>query len=990
MARRTASSRLDAQTLEQRTQAIGRKLFSAAKREHQRLSVLNRWTAQVMSWCLSDPAVKASVLRFIDVLPGLHSSREVARHIREYFTPKIRLPAALRLGAALAGPGLLTRGALAAVVRQLVEQVARQFIAEHHPEGVDRLLRALAERGMACSVDILGEQVLSEAEASRYAAQCAELLRHAVSSYAQLPEAARLKTCGPLINLSVKPSALTPRFDPISPAESVARASERLLPLLRAAAGANALINLDMEHYELRDLTLELAKHILKRPESAQGAGIGIVIQAYLQDAETVTEDLLQWVAAEERTLTVRLVKGAYWDSEIATARQRHWPVPVHELKGLTDLAFERLTLRLLQAHPAVTTAVASHNIRSIAHAVAAAEALGVPKQQLEFQFLYGMGEPIQAAVASLGYPVRIYTPIGELIPGMAYLVRRILENTANESFLRQDFFRERSSEELLRQPAHTGGVQVAPAEEDAERWPGEPPADFSQLSHREAMREALQTIKASLGRSYPLFLGGQAVETGQWQEVRNPAQPSQLIGRAAMAGAAEVDRAVQAAHGALAEWSLTPARERCAALRRAAGLMRDCREELAAWMVVEVGKTWREADADIVEAIEFLEYYSHAMLELGDGKPLLQAPGERNAYFYQPRGVAAVIAPWNFPSAILTGMAAAALAAGNAVILKPAEQSPVIAAQIAQLLRAAGIPPGAVQYLPGTGEAGAALVAHPGVHLIMFTGSKAVGLAILETCSKPPPGQRFVKHVVAEMGGKNAVIIDADADLDAAVAGTLRSAFFFGGQKCSAASRVIIHEAVYERFLERLSAAADRLVLGDPSDPATDIGPLIETEAQRRLHAAAERAATVGRVVYRYPAERVPHSGHFVGPVIVSDVPAADPLASEELFGPLLCAFRARSFEQALAMANDSAYALTGGVYSRSPRHLERAALAFEVGNLYLNRPITGARVGRQPFGGHKLSGLGTKAGGPDYLAQLMVPRVVCTDTTRYGIPME
>jgi RHH-type proline utilization regulon transcriptional repressor/proline dehydrogenase/delta 1-pyrroline-5-carboxylate dehydrogenase len=282
------------------------------------------------------------------------------------------------------------------------------------------------------------------------------------------------------------------------------------------------------------------------------------------------------------------------------------------------------------------------------------------------------------------------------------------------------------------------------------------------------------------------------------------------------------------------------------------------------------------------------------------------------------------------------------------------------------------------------------ALVRHPGTHTILFTGSKTVGLSIIETCGKVPAGQRFVKRVVAEMGGKNALIVDADADLDAAVHGTLHSAFGYGGQKCSAASRVIVHEAVYDRFLSRLAAATDRLVVGDPADPGTDVGPLIDATAQRRLTDAIARARVVGTIAYEPPASRLPLHGFFVGPTIAAEIPPRDMLANEELFGPLLCVFRAKTFEEALVLANDTDYALTGSVYSRSPSHIEEAIHAFDVGNLYLNRPTTGAMVGRQPFGGHRLSGVGTKAGGPDYLLQLLASKTICTNTTRYGTPLE
>ncbi|MBI4341513.1 MAG: bifunctional proline dehydrogenase/L-glutamate gamma-semialdehyde dehydrogenase [Candidatus Omnitrophica bacterium] len=982
--------RLEPHALEQRTQAIGRELFAAARREHAHLSSVNRWTAHVLSWCLGDPKVKGSVLRFIDVLPSLKTPRDIAQHVLDYFpTTDLQLPGALRLGTRLARPRLLTQGALAAMVRHMTEQVARQFIAESAPEASVQAIRALASRGATCSLDVLGEQVLSEPEANRYAAQCASLLAECASAYAAIAEDA-LSSCGPRVNLSIKPSALSPRFDPISPPQSVERAASRLLPLIEQAASHSALVNLDMEQYELRDLTLALAQRALLH-EGARNTHLGVVIQAYLQDAEPSTEELLEWLRRHERTLTVRLVKGAYWDAEVAAAAQCHWSAPVWPQKAQTDAAYEALTRRLLEAYPLVTTAIASHNLRSIAHAMAVAETLGLAKDQLEFQLLYGMGEAIHAAIRSRGYPVRVYTPIGELIPGMAYLVRRILENTANESFLRQEFLDERRTEELLSPPAPDAAGPATAAQQTTGLSYTQPLINFALRDTGPRLQQAQQTAAATLGRHYPLLIGGQAVETVASLTARNPAHPQQIIGIVSQAGRAEVDRAVACAAQAQPAWARTPAPERITCLRRAAALMRRQRDELMALAVLEVGKTWREADIEIVEAIEYLEYYGLQMEALSAGKAVDRVPGEHNVYRYRPRGVAVVIAPWNFPAAILTGMTSAALATGNAAIVKPAEESSVIAARIVALLCEAGVPEGVVQFLPGVGEkVGSALVEHPQTHAVLFTGSKAVGLSIVQACAKVPVGQRFVKHVVTEMGGKNAIIIDADADLDAAVSGILRSAFSYAGQKCSAASRLIVHEAAYERLLPRLIAATDRLVIGDPADPSTDMGPLIDETAQQRLRQAGERAHRVASVAYEYPGSRMPSEGYFAAPMLVAEVDPADPLATQELFGPLACLFRVKTFEEALRLANATDYALTGGVYSRSPSHIARAIDSFDVGNLYLNRPITGAMVGRQPFGGHRLSGLGTKAGGPDYLLQLMIPQTIAVNTTRHSIPLE
>jgi RHH-type proline utilization regulon transcriptional repressor/proline dehydrogenase/delta 1-pyrroline-5-carboxylate dehydrogenase len=983
------ATRLDPEAIEARTQSIGRELIATAKRAHEHFSVLNRWTEQVLSWCMGDASLKGTVLRFIDVLPSLESSRAVARHVREYFPRSDRrLPAALRLGSSLTRGGLLTAPAVAAIVRELVERVAGQFIAESRTEGIRRVVGELAAVGAACSVDVLGEQVLSEAESEAYAAEYSAILDEIAAAYASLPASDGLPRCGPLVNVSVKPTALTPRFDPICPAESVDRAQARLDGILAHAAESGAVVNLDMEEYAVRDLTIELAKRLLGQ---SWPPSLGIVIQAYLRDSEAVLEDVLGWLAAHDRRVAVRLVRGAYWDHEVALARRNHWPVPVYEDKAATDAAFERLTERLLGAFPRVSTAIASHNLRSIAHAMAVAEALDLPRDGFEFQLLYGMGEAIREAIAARGHPVRVYTPVGQLVPGMGYLVRRLLENSSNESFLRRDFLAAGGPEEMLRAPRQSpvGSAGVG-ASSPTRPWAGEPPSDFSRAGDREAIGRGLERVRERLGARHPLRLGEEVVETTAWLTARSPAALDQILGEVALASPADAERAVEIALAAGRGWARTAVGERVACLRRAAALMRAERGTLAAWEILEVGKTWREADADVVEAIDYLEYYGDQMEGLAGGRPLLQAPGERNTYAYAPRGVAAVIAPWNFPLAIAAGMTSAALVSGNPVIFKPAEQSSLIGMELVRLLHAAGVPPGVLQCLPGAGEtAGAALVRHPQVALILFTGSKDVGLEIVAAAGRVVPGQRSVKHVVAEMGGKNALIVDADADLDAAIAGTLTSAFGYAGQKCSAASRLIVLEAVADRFLARLAAATDRLVIGDPADPCTDMGPLIDAAAEARLSAAIAEAAAAGTVVYRYPEARLPRRGFFVGPLIVAGLAPEHRLSREELFGPLLCVFRVGTFAEALALANDTDYALTGGVYSRSPANIAAAREEFDVGNLYVNRPITGALVGRQPFGGHRLSGLGTKAGGPDYLLQLMVPRTVSEDTRRHGTPL-
>jgi RHH-type proline utilization regulon transcriptional repressor/proline dehydrogenase/delta 1-pyrroline-5-carboxylate dehydrogenase len=446
------------------------------------------------------------------------------------------------------------------------------------------------------------------------------------------------------------------------------------------------------------------------------------------------------------------------------------------------------------------------------------------------------------------------------------------------------------------------------------------------------------------------------------------------------------VDAAVAAAREAYPAWRDLPAEDRSEVLHRAADLLERDRFDLAGVMVVESAKPWAEADGDVCEAIDYLRYYAARGEQLSRAQPLNDPPGEENEYFYEGRGVTAVLAPWNFPLAIITGMSVGALAGGNAVILKPAAQSPIIAYRLVELLHEVGVPPGVVQYLPGPGgEVGRALVAHPGVDNIAFTGSSAVGLGIIEAASKTQPGQRNVKRIVAEMGGKNAIIIDDDADLDQAIHATVMSAFGYAGQKCSACSRLIIVGSAYEPTLERLRNAVLSLVSGPPHDPATQVPPVISADAREKIIGYIEEGKRTCTLVAQGAGSEAA-DGYYVLPTVFADVPLDSPLAQEEIFGPVLSVFRAPDFEEAIEIAMKSQFALTGGVFSRNPRNIDLARRAFRVGNLYINRKITGAVVGRHPFGGLAMSGFGEKAGGPDYVRQFMEPRVVSENTVRRG----
>jgi len=693
-------------------------------------------------------------------------------------------------------------------------------------------------------------------------------------------------------------------------------------------------------------------------------------------------------------------VKGAYWDYETAIADQNDWEPPVFMNKWESDVNYEKQTRFLLENYQLLRPAFGSHNIRSISHALALAETLGVPKKCIEFQLLYGMADQIKDALVEMGHRVRVYTPYGQLLPGMAYLVRRLLENTANQSFLRASFIEHVSEAELLQNPADYGASlnHTSPQREQGTSdtssqhknhepmFKNEAPIDFSQEVGRAAQREALTKVSAQLGKTYPLLIAGKAIETRDTLTSVNPGKSSQLVGKVAKASPEQAKQTVAAASKAFDAWRDRPVEERAVMLDKAADLMHARRFELNAWIILEAGKQWREADGEVCEAIDFCRYYAAEMRKLA--KPQRRdLTGEENEYFYEPRGVSVVLGPWNFPLAIPCGMVVASLVTGNPTIIKPAEQTSIIAAQMVNILHEAGIPKEVLHYLPGVGEEiGPVLVNHPEVALIVFTGSRAVGLLINRQAAETPAGQPFVKKVITEMGGKNAIIVDDDADLDQAVAGTLAAAFGYQGQKCSAASRVIVLQAVYDIFLNRLVEAAKAIRVMPAEEPGSFVGPVIDEESRQRILKYIEIGKKEARLVHATDIGNLAEQGYFVGPHIFADVPSTAKIAQEEIFGPVLAIIKAKDMDEALKIANGTEYALTGGLFSRSPANIARIRREFRVGNLYINRKITGAIVDRQPFGGFKMSGIGSKAGGPDYLLQFVNPRCITENTMRHG----
>jgi len=969
-------------SIEPEIQRLARTLYQKAAQHKPSLFEAQDLLGRMIDWSLEDESLRIALFRFVDVLPSLESSAEIGRHLEEYFA---RVDHALG-GLVFLAQALHAGTLVAPVVRRNVIKLARRFIAEESGAQLGRVLTDLRKEPAAFTLDVVGEATVSDLEAAAMQQRYLDLLRRLAAVGDRWPACAQIDESPngkiPRVNLSVKLSSLCARFDPLDP-NSAAVVAERLRELFREAAKLAAAVTVDMEQYAFKDLTLAIFRGVLEEKEFHAGPHAAIALQAYLRDAEKDVRELIRWARRQKRRIGVRLVKGAYWDSEIAWAKQKGWPIPVFLDKTETDANYERLSRVLLESHDVIDPAFGSHNLRSLAHAVVAAKELGIPPNGYEIQMLYGMAEPIRRAIIQNGQRVRVYLPVGELLPGISYLIRRLMENTSNTSFLRQTYADKKDIASLIKAPAVAIGqmtnaaVPVPSQSSHVGEFRNEPLLDFSRRENRERFAETLEEVRAEFKNH------GKKRGSGQWLESVNPANPKEIVGRVRITGMEEADEAIEAATRFFPEWRGTPARDRVKIFFDAARIMRQQRWELAAWEVFEVGKGWREADADVTEAIDYLEYYAREMLRLAPPRETQQLPSESNAYFYEPRGVAAIIAPWNFPLAILTGMTAAALVTGNCALMKPAEQSPMMAVHLLGILREAGLPGDACQLLQGGGEVGAHLVRSPRVHLIAFTGSRDVGLEILREAYTHRPGQDYVKRVVCEMGGKNAVLVDNDADLDEAVVHIIDSAFGYQGQKCSAASRLILLDEVHDRLLARLVEAVRSLIIGPPEDPRNAIGPVIDGGAKDRIAEYIRLGKKEAQCLLEMNA---PTEGYFVGPAICSDVDPHSRIAQEEIFGPVLSVIRARDFDHALEIANDCQFALTGGVFSRSPAHIDKARREFRVGNLYINRGITGAIVERQPFGGLKLSGIGSKAGGPDYLLQFVEPRTISENTLRHG----
>jgi RHH-type transcriptional regulator, proline utilization regulon repressor / proline dehydrogenase / delta 1-pyrroline-5-carboxylate dehydrogenase len=993
------------QGLDERARQIGEQIFELSAKAAPRVWKKAWWLEQMTRLVDRDESLRARAFQFVECLPALGSNEAISLHLNEFFHDVDALPRAARAWLRPGPAGKWREQVTGWFTKYGAKMMAGRFITGFDIPSAIQTIERLRSQGMAFTFDVLGESTTSNAQADRYAAVYHQILHQLPPIAARWPNIPfiDMDERGPMprVNVSVKLTGLDPYFDPIDPERSYSQVCSRLRPLLLHARKVGAFVNVDMESSKHRELTINVFQQLLMEDGLRDWEHVGIVLQAYLKAGERDLENMLHWARCRGTRFAVRLVKGAYWDAETAAAERYYADPPVWTNKWETDACYERMARTMLESAGLIRPCFASHNVRSLAVVSATAERLALSPKAYELQMLYGMGDPLKSAVVGMGQCLRVYCPYGDLMPGMAYLIRRLLENSSNDGFLKQSFGDPASHRRLLANPAIAKPASTPPprryytdldSEKPMSPFKNAPNTSFANPANRQKMLGAINYVRGELGRAYPLVINGDPVDTDGNFTSHNPSRRDEAVGIVADAGLADTDRAVAAARKAFATWRTTSAAERAALLRKAADRLEDRRFELAATMILEIGKPWREADAEVSEAIDHCRYYAEQMEQIDRHPRLRNIPGESNRLVYSPKGVCAVISPYAFPLSILTGMTTAALAAGNTVVVKPASQASVIASKFVNILHEAGLYPGAANLLLGRGDRlGPPVVEHSDVNLVAFTGSAQVGTSVIHSGAMVRPGQPYIKKMIVEMGGKNAIIVDDDADLDGAVQAIVDSAFAFAGQKCSSCSRVIVLGGVYDAFCSRLRDAVMSIPIGPAEEPMTMTGPLIDECAVERVQRYIELARKEGKILVQAQLPNECEHGYFVPPTVVTGISPRSSVSQEEIFGPVLVVHAASDFDSALAMANDTRYALTGGLFSRSPAHIEQACRQFDVGNLYINRRITGSQVDAQPFGGFKLSGTGVKAGSQDYLLHFMDARCITENTQRSGfVPHE
>lgn len=986
---------------------LGKALLLEPSQKKSTLSLFNKdwWYGQMIDWAMGHPQWKSNMFRFVDVFPYLKTGEDIIKHLKEYFEENGQLPPIFNFGL---GMGKIVPELMHSTVKKNMLAMSKLFITGENIDASFKHIKAQYKKNIKSTIAILGEATLSEKEAQFFFESYKELITKLHEKNSQWnSQNFDKKIEPPKTSVSIKISSLYSQIKVEAWDETISCLKEKIRPLLLLAKEKNVLIYIDMEHFEYKDLTLKLFKDLLMEESLISYPFLGIVIQTYLKNSLKDLESLKKWAEKRKTPVFVRLVKGAYWDTEVINANQNSWPSPVLSEKILTDANCENCISFLLKNNKFLKLALGSHNARTIATAITLAEEMNLPKESLEFQMLYGMVDSLKQELTHRGFRVREYITIGDPIPSMAYLVRRLLENSANDSFLKKTLLQEDSLQNLLKspheKPQKNSSLNLLDKKIDPSVNPqinnsvsnqkylfrNTPPLNFSIEENRSQFKSALDELVKQLPITASPMTSGSNTPQGKTVSCFNPGNTQEPLGTVHYASKKLVNTAVAKALQGSASWGhLKNREERIKLIKKVGTVLLENRFKLSSLIVKEVGKTWAESDAEVCEAIDFCFYYAEQYEKL---QPQLVSNvlGEQSIYYFKPRGPTAVIAPWNFPLAILAGMSVAALVTGNPILIKPAEQSSLIAQEFIKILLTVGIPKNIVHFLPGLGEEiGKMLVQHKDITTIAFTGSKDVGLEIIETSGRIQKGQVETKRSVIEMGGKNGIIIDSDADLDHAIKGIIDSAFKFQGQKCSACSRVIVVDSIYKALVARLLPAIQSLKIKNPVSPEAFAGPLIDVHSINKVKQFIQRAKDRGVpcLLENKNIQEDFEKGYFISPIVFSPVDPQDELAQEEIFGPVLSLITVKTFDEALQVMNSTSFALTGGVYSRSPQNIKRAQTELNLGNIYVNRNITGALVGRHPFGGFKMSGVGSKAGGPDYIKQFMNSFTTTENMVRCG----
>jgi RHH-type transcriptional regulator, proline utilization regulon repressor / proline dehydrogenase / delta 1-pyrroline-5-carboxylate dehydrogenase len=881
-----------------------KELLEFHKEELKRIKLLNLswWSQQVLLFSSTNPRLQKQLFKFVDLYPSLKTPEMVSRYLLEYMREED-----LFLGDFLQFATRLPLGTLLLdrFTRLGVKSLAKNFIVDNNDQKLFKKIDELRYSGLDCTLDILGELAISKEESEKY-----------LQAYLDLLETK------PGIALSVKLSSLCPQMKSSAYELNKKILKDNLAKIFRAALENGSEITIDSEHYDTKTLFFDTIKELLLTEEFKNWSGAGVVIQAYLKESKSDLISFIEFSQKRKASLKIRLVKGAYWDYERAVAIQNNWNIPVYEKKVETDKNYEELLELLFKNNKYIFPAIASHNIRSIALTIELAKLHKVDKDRYEFQFLYGMLDHMKFFLSEHAYGVRVYLPCGDLVEGMAYLVRRLLENTANDSFLFQSLSDD-NLDKLIAKPVSANVLSTELSEYRSKEFTNSPLLDFSKIRTRFEVQFAIEQLMKQLDQRplevYSIVNGRDVLLRKTFASI-NPSRKSQVVAYAHAAEISDVNLAVNSSKQAFRWWSHLAVQRRINIMKAFARLLERKRQDYAALLVLEVAKTWNEANAELSEAIDFIYYYVEQAERLFSENVLRSLPGEENTNFYKALGVTAVISPWNFPLAILLGMTSAALLAGNTVIIKPSEEAPAIAYKLVTDLNKVmrdSFPfkdtkhvESVLQLLLGSGvEIGADLVKHKDVNLITFTGSHETGMQINKSLNEH---SHLKKKFIAEMGGKNAIVADETADLDQLIPAILKSAFSFSGQKCSACSRLILVSSIYEKVKERLVAAVGAIVMGPAYLPESDMTSLINEKAFKKFEAyfnLAKREASilVGNAL-------VDKDSFKASPVIVENVSPRSALSRDEIFAPILSLFTVDDFNSAIDLANDSKYGLTGG----------------------------------------------------------------------------